>query len=174
MKTTTINKNEYFHNVGYDNERNGDYEMQNAIAAKWEVVKKGVHEIRGNGNLAASLKLNPETGKLEFDENWDRDDLIPTYRLMPSCLLLYKLIQIFKAMPTDKDNDWYKVTWAFPLKHKETGEFVMFGEFKAAMSYWTSPKRSLAFTDDLKELIEFLATDKVAHTYDRVSAGSIA
>lgn len=174
--TSTTERN-YFTNPSYSGQRNGDYDLCEIIADKWEVLP----EMQGdfNGNLAHSWVFDSKSGKIiQNPKEMDYSRHYSWGRAISSCLALYKLIQIFKAMPTDKDNDWYKVTWSFTLRHKASGEILSFGEFKAAFAFWTEfvnePAAKKVFFSDIKELLLFMLSDKVPHTYDRVSAGSVA
>jgi hypothetical protein len=152
------------------------------IVSKWEVD----HSYGGgNGNLKSELIFNKKTkkvevGKTDFTKEW-RKQYSAMWELLPSCLALYRLIALFQKMATDQHNDWYKVIWSFGLKHKATGAGLCFGEFKAGFSFWTefmsadaANKKAPGFFEDLCELLELLASQKVPHTYDGTVAGSVA
>lgn len=139
MKAATKKDNEFYCNPKYVIARKGNYKKQELICNKWEYIENH-NEPYLNGNLGYELIFDKATMKI-IKRDWNKigyeDETIGFYRAISSPLALYRLICMFQKMPTDKYNDWYKVVWSFPLKHKETGEILSFSEWKGGFGFWT-------------------------------------
>ena len=97
-------------------------------------------------------------------------------KMMSPSLWLYRLIATFFFAPTCEDN--YKMIWEYSLQHKESGQKVMFSEWKGAAGFWMSEtnnkKLNADFKKDLVELCNYLCSNKCAHPYDGLVAGEVA
>jgi hypothetical protein len=163
-------------------DRMGEMEMNMEILKKW--VNTG-DELTGgmNGNMCHHVNLNHKEGFVYLGKNneyWNTDDRkerdVTFSEAISTSLLLYRLCCLFDAQPIIENN--YKSIWDFPVKHKETGKVVCFGEHKGASNFWmheTDPdKLGESLKNDLIELIAFLLSDQIAHPYDGCTAGQIA
>ena len=131
----------YFVNCDYLQERTGNYELRDKIVSKWEVVpeENGVGSICGNVahetllynkhflflNYDQRKKIEDKTGYEKL-----REEYLYIWQTIPAALAMYRLICMFFADPTCQDN--YKSVWCYPLRHKETGIYLEFGEHKAS------------------------------------------
>lgn len=141
------------------------------------VFSKGDHLANSNGNLNCMFFKFNEDRKIKLKAGKTGDYCYGFYQAIPSALLLYRLGCVFDGEVHFCRNG-YKCIWEFALKHEKTGEVVIFGEHKGGATFWTKfmdikdvPKE---FLKDLKELVEYLVSDKISHPYDGVLAGSVA
>lgn len=172
---TGLTNNEFYCNPKYVVARKGNYNKKDKICSKWEYDETDYFDL--NGNLAYELTFDSRNMKV-IETPTVRDYTIPFYKAISAPLAMYRLICMFERMPTDRNNDWYKVVWNFPLKHKKTGERLYFGEWKGAFGfhskYTSLNKVPASYLADLKEIVEFLVSDEVPHPYDSLVAGSVA
>ena len=83
---------------------------------------------------------------------------IRTYQVIPSCLVLYRWLCLFKAFATAEDGLTFYRIWRFRLKHLETGKIFEIYDWKAAMNTTFSngmPKDSI-YRNDALELLDLL------------------
>ena len=101
------------------------------------------------------------------------------YRAISSALALYRLICIF---PHPKfvelsGGDGYKMPWEIMLRHKETGEYIGFGEWKGAFNV-RGTKNANEYNEktltDFVQLVSLILSNKSPHPYDGNVAGSVA
>ncbi len=153
-------------------ERTGNYEKQERITAKWQHTTKSED---CNGNVGSTIKLDPETNTLVFDDTYS-DNLIPLYKLISAPVALYRLICMFFEPPLT--NNDYKMVWHYNLIHKESKTWITLSEWKGAfgirMQHVDYRKLPEVFRADLLELISHLISEECAHPYDNLVAGSVA
>jgi len=145
-----------------------------AITNKWEPTEKG-------GDLIGNVRplFNVAENTFEYIDGYNSYEThIGMYKVFSSALLLYRLICLYKAKVITKGPGGYKCTWWVSLKHKETGEVLMFGEWKGAAGIWTKyrdhsdlPK---SYKQDSLDLLNLIASNKCSHPYDGCVAGSVA
>lgn len=159
----------------YSQERTGDEELRDFIAAKWE---QSDEREAGNGNCHHDFYFNIAKQSFEFNENslHFNEGYLSMYKILSPALLLYRLIATFFFAPECENG--YKMIWHFNLQHKETGKKVTFSEWKGAPGFWLPDtdfkKLPATFRNDLIELCNYLISNKCAHPYDNLVAGSIA
>lgn len=169
----------YLTNCKYLEDRNADYAKAKTVIEKWEFSKK---ELGGCGNLCSEILFDPKTKEARFETKKDKDaplgkslKQISIYKAIPSALLMYRLACTFKGTFTSEGQEGYKVTWQFTIKHKATGKFLTFGEWKGGSLFWTDwfePEDPIR--KDLLEILTYLVSDTCAHPYDGLVAGSVA
>jgi hypothetical protein len=173
---TETRKPDYLTNCSWVTDRLKDDKKLEKMKKKFVFFLEG-NRIDTNGTLNIFFQFNKDR-KIEFQKDFRvNPNLYGFYQAIPSALLLYRLGCVFDG-EVHFDREGYKCIWEFPLKHKKTGEIVIFGEHKGGSSFWTRfvnvkdvPKE---FLKDLKELVEYLVSDEVTHPYDGVLAGSVA
>jgi hypothetical protein len=169
------NEGKFAVNPDYTQERTGNYELRNKIAAKWENLN---HFVDGNGNCNSSFYFDvaKQTFVFSNDRLYNDNGFIPMYRMMSPALLLYRLIATFFGSP--KCEDGYKMIWHYNLTHKLTGKAISFSEWKGAIGFWipdyTHEKLNKEFKKDLVELMNYLVSNECVHPYDNLVAGSVA
>ena len=171
----------YLVNADYNHRRNANYELRDKINELFEPVE--IPLIGMNGNVAAEFAVNKETltgkfGRIPWGDPAAKE-VEYLYRAIPSCLLLYRLICTFGPTKLNcRGNEGYKMVWEYPLKHKETGEFVVFDEWKGGSTFHTrfysTEDLPESYKNDLTTLINYLISNECAHPYDGVVAGSVA
>jgi len=162
-------------NPDYTQERTGDYDIRDKVAAKWLNSDK---REEGCGNVGSEFYFNIKKQSFEFVDTpvYMDNNYISTYRIISPALLLYRLISTFFGTPKCQDN--YKIIWEYNLIHKQTGKHISFSEWKGAAGIWlsdyTHKKLDKQFKADLIELANYIVSDKCAHPYDNLVAGSVA
>lgn len=181
--------NQYLVQPKYILERNADYKTQQHINSVFETVDT-IPDTGTSGNLGMDLHVDIKTKKVVFKERPNMfskeggyEKFMKKYaylsRAIPSALALYRLICIF---PNPKfteltGSEGYKMPWEIMLRHKETGEFVGFGEWKGAFNVRGTKstneydKRTLK---DFIKLVNLILSEKSPHPYDGTVAGSVA
>ena len=177
--------NNYLINPNYSLER-VDQTVQDRVnlqTVKWEPQEKTLEN--SSGNVASNLRYSIETKKFEYRktatlEQWveEYNKYPPMCKVISSALLLYRLLCLFKTTVTTEGPAGYKCTWWVTLKHKESGESLMFGEWKGAAGIWTRfgeyKELSDSFREDTLALINELCAEDCPHPYDGTVAGSVA
>jgi len=162
-------------NPDYVQERTGDYDLRDKIAAKWANTDK---RQEGCGNIGHQFYFDIKNQSFIFSDEslYKEDGYISMYRIMSPALLLYRLIATFFGSP--KCYDQYKIIWEYNLIHKATGKSISFSEWKGAAGFWLPDyehkKLNKEFKADLIELMNYIISDKCAHPYDNLVAGSVA
>lgn len=143
-------------------------------ANKWEFVEPP--EIGMCGNVRPSY--NTIANEFTFEGSQFDENRIGMYNVISSALLLYRLMCIFECNVKSAGREGYKCMWWITLKHKETGEFLQFGEWKGAAGIWTKfhskdelPKE---YKRDVILLLNELCSQDCPHPYDGCVAGSVA
>jgi hypothetical protein len=142
------------------------YEIQSKISNKWTPVPRGTIDLCGN--------VRPSYNKV-FSFIGDNYSM---FEVIPSSLLLYKLLCLYKAKVHSEGPEGYKTVWSICLQHKKTKEILMFSEWKGAAGIWTrfytQEELPQAYKEDLIELLNHLVSDNCLHPYDGLVAGSVA
>lgn len=168
-------KGKFSVNCPYTMGRQGNYELRDSIVNKWV---NSIKPLSGCGNIAHEFYFDTKEQKYLFSKDFLHGDerYLSLYRIIPSALLLYRLICTFFGSPICYDN--YKTVWEYNLTHKETGKAISFSEWKGAAGFWMadtdSNKLDPSFKQDLIELITYLTSNQCAHPYDNLVAGSVA
>jgi hypothetical protein len=178
-----MKRTNYIVNPRYTQARNKDQSLYTKtvknLSAKWTpVVHPKDTEFMGN----VRPNWDRENKKFVFRpdnarSDWGKFPGMP--EVISSALLLYRLLVLFTAkVKVDPARGRYKCVWWITLKHKETGELLMFGEWKGAAGIWTrfSNHKELppTYKADMLELMNTLADPKCPHSYDGLVAGSVA
>jgi hypothetical protein len=176
--------NEYMVNCALGLERVDDavYARIRAAADAFEPVAQLPDSFCGNiyFGLAydlATQKFKYLTGKNAAVAAYDDPAYAPLYRVMPSALWLYRLLCLFQCTVHSEGPDGYKTVWSVGLKHKATGEVIIFREWKGAFSlghHGIGRVKNGTFERDLLALLTALASPDCPHPYDGTVAGSVA
>lgn len=184
-----MGKQNYLVQPQYTLDRNADYETQEYINSVFETVSE-IPDSGTSGNLGSDIHVNKKKKKAFICEKpslfSDKDNYekfeaenASLYQAISSALALYRLICIF---PHPKfvelsGGDGYKMPWEIMLRHKETGEYVGFGEWKGGFNV-RGTKNALQYKektlDDFMKLLNLILSNKAPHPYDRTVAGSVA
>lgn len=150
------------------------YDRVRKQTAKWEPVSDKGLEFCGNVRPAYDV----EKGKFVFGHDEFDEGYIGMYHAIPSSLLLYRLLCLFPAPVQVEDSQRYKCIWWVALKHKQSGETIMFGEWKGAAGIWTrfhdNKELPATYKRDLLLLLNELVAKDCPHPYDGCIAGSVA
>lgn len=171
--------NTYYRNCEYILKRQADYDTRDLLRSKFVAAKDG--SLDGFcGNLAAHITINIKTGKAKLNKEWAGSDEnnVALYKAIPSALVLYRLCAFDEVKVETFGPEGYKCVWQVGLVHVKSGRLVYFGEHKGAFSFWTQNSadeiKDKAFIKDLCQFITYLCSDKFAHPYDSLVAGSVA
>lgn len=150
-----------------------------ATSDKWEAITGEEISPSFWGCTDDSVRFDRQTkaAKMDLNQDYSNNSLIPLYQAIPSSLLLYRLLGLYKAQVLSLGPDGYKSIWCIKIRHKETGAVLSFGEHKAGARFsmeMHQEKASAKLTKDLLELLSLLAGDKCPHPYDGVVSGSVA
>ncbi len=166
----------YLVNPSYVTKRSGNYEKAKPIQDKWTPTVRSVTKEPFIGNVRPNFSL--ERKRFEFTDDIFPKDSIGMYQVFSSALLLYRLLCLFKAQVVSEGPEGYKCVWWITLQHKETGDCLMFGEWKGAAGIWTvyhsHEELKDSFKQDILELLDLLAANDCPHPYDGTVAGSVA
>lgn len=168
-------------NPEYVQERTGDYEARDYIKSKWE-YSTGKWLPNSSGNVNGEFVFDTKKQEWVFLTYQEQDKFhedskqITMYHFMSAPLLLYRLIATFFGAPHCFDG--YKNIWSYTIKHIPSGKEVTFAEWKGAIGFWL-PEQSYTelkpeFRDDFIELFTYICSDKCAHPYGSLCAGSVA
>lgn len=167
---------QYLVNCDYaHSERDADYSLRETA----ELFEFSPEHEGGHGNLCSDLIIDAKSLRAKFvKKSFPQPEGKESFhRVIPSALLMYRLSCLFEGNATFYGPKGYKFVWQFPLKHKETGESICFGEWKGASLFWTNhgiesaPK---AFKRDVERLISALVSKRCPHPYDGLVAGGVA
>lgn len=83
---------------------------------------------------------------------------IRPYQVIPSCLVLYRWLCLFRAFASAEDGLTFYRIWRFKLKHYETGMVFEIYDWKAAMNttFSNGMPGNTTFRDDALELLDLL------------------
>jgi hypothetical protein len=169
-----------------DRVRDAENNKRDAIVNKWEPASSDdlnnacgnvkVYLIDGHIELC-SIGNTPSMDNQASIGNGENARVWSFERMISAGLLLYRLLVLFHKTETE-DIDDYKCVWEVPLKHKTTGKFAMFGDYKGGVNLWLHAYKqedlNPDFVADLKELIEMLISMWMPLNYDGTIAGSVA
>ena len=84
---------------------------------------------------------------------------IRPYQVMPSCLLMYRWLCLFRSYVTEEIGLTFYRIWRFRLKHRDSGQIFEVCDWKAAMScsFAVGCPNPGAFKDDSLELLNLLS-----------------
>jgi hypothetical protein len=142
---------------------------------KWESCTQPEIEFIGNVRPV----WNKATNRFVFRDltlsDWKRFPLMSS--VISSALLLYRTLCLFGA-PVKVEHANYKCIWWVCLRHIETGEYLVLGEWKGAAGTWTeyhsAKELPKAFRQDILLLLNELCAPDCPHPYDGLVAGSVA
>ena len=83
---------------------------------------------------------------------------IRPYQVIPSCLVLYRWLCLFRSFASAEDGLTFYRIWRFKLKHQDTGMIFEIYDWKAAMNttFSSGMPSNLTFRDDALELLDLL------------------
>jgi len=179
---------EYLVQPEYFADRKADYSTAEKIKEVFIPVESEEYYENGGGcgNVAYDLCISRKTKKAKFIP--DRRENFgyfndPTYtrvsKSISSALALYRLICLFdNPVVETPGGEGYKCPWGMAFKHKDTGEYISFGEWKGAFTVFfrhrSSEEVPQKLKDDFLKLFNLLLSDRSPHPYDNVTAGSVA
>lgn len=128
-----------------------------------------------NGNIEIFLNYDAEQRKWNFNRKGSH----AFYQVIPSALLLYRLICTFGSNKIYVDGSpASKCIWEYYLKHNETACIVKMHEHKGGASISTNfldaDNMPSSFSKDLLKLLNYISSDDCVHPYGGVVAGSVA
>lgn len=181
-----MSQQQYLIQPDYLAERKADYKKGEKINKKWKPISqeeqykicpKGVI-----GNVGSDIMVNPKNGKIvfvNFGERAKHKDKIYLFQVISAALAMYRVVcMINNPIIQAEGANGYKMPWSISLKHEETGNILMFGEWKGGFGIWTSFHKAedlpASFKKDMVEILNLLFSDKAPHPYDGVTAGSVA
>lgn len=156
--------------------RNNDTEILNAFDG-WESVTQDF----------VYSKVSSTCGNISYDVEGEYDikshnhtkDLFngkSFYKSVSAPYLLARLVAAGMKVET-RGQEGYKTTWHVWMRHKETGHFLSFYDYKGASSYGsdvygkTAPKE---FIKAVTQIILAVTNDRFPHPYDGCVVGEIA
>ena len=170
-------ENSFLVNAEYCGDRTGNYALRDKINEVWEFTTDQDRET--NGNINSRFYFNIKKQTFEFSDEsglYFNKNYASISRMISPALLLYRLIATFFGAPRCEDN--YKMIWHYTVKHKPSGKLLTLSEWKGAAGFWLPDvyhdKLTREFKDDIIALMNYLVSDKCAHPYDNLVAGSVA
>jgi hypothetical protein len=182
----TINKDlhsNYITTCEYALERDADYKEHAEVQKLFIACGDPNFEWNGfSGNLAMHFKMNRKTKKFKVTKDWSCSDETHAslYQAIPSALVLYRLCAFDENVKVQAlGQEGYKCVWQIAFIHVASRRLVVFGEHKGAFSFWTDGhgaelKEDKQLVKDLTRFLNYLCSDKYAHPYDGLVAGSVA
>ncbi|DBB11266.1 hypothetical protein WJX82_007005 [Trebouxia sp. C0006] len=169
-------------------DRVGDdmYERFSRVTSAWEpATSQDVrsHEMSSLSNMQigkTQLVFCRTSGQASYQSDPQQysnyRNLLAYQSVISSPLLLYRLCCLFEAQVHVEGPGGYKVVWSIYLKHKASGIFVGFSEWKGSALYRASkfPPTGTAFDEDWLALLNLLLDPCCPHPYDGTVAGSVA
>lgn len=174
----------YLVNAEYGAERVGDkaYTQARKAAAAWEPIAELPESYCGN--ITSGLVYDVVKAKFKYVadsmavyQEEANGKLLSNCQVMPSALWLYRLLCLFQCTVHSEGPDGYKLVWQIALKHKATGEVLVFREWKGGFSLGHSGSGRIkngSFEKDMLALLSALASKECPHPYDGTVAGSVA
>ena len=161
------------------------YERVSRVTSAWEPATP--QEVRSH-DMSSVLNMRTGQAQLVFDSTTEQasysgpqqysnySNLLAYQSVISSPLLLYRLCCLFTVQIDVEGPEGYKVVWSIYLKHKASGIFVGFTEWKGSAAYLASkfPPTGTAFDEDWLALLNLLLDPCCPHPYDGTVAGSIA
>ncbi len=169
-------------------DRVGDdmYKRVSRVTSAWEpATSQDVrsHEMRSSSNMQigeTQLLFCRTSGQASYGSGPQQysnyESLLASQSVISSPLLLYRLCCLFEAQVNVEGPEGYKVVWSIYLKHKASGIFVGFSEWKGSALYRASkfPPTGTDFDEDWLALLNLLFDPCCPHPYDGTVAGSVA
>ena len=161
------------------------YERVSRVTSAWEPAtpqEVGSHVMSSVSNMRtgqAQLVFDGTTGQASYSgaqQYSNYRNLLAYQSVISSPLLLYRLCCLFTVQVDVEGPERYKVVWSIYLKHKASGLFVGFSEWKGSAIYRASkfPPTGTAFDEDWLALLNLLLDPCCPHPYDGTVAGSVA
>ncbi|DBA78299.1 TPA: hypothetical protein ACH3X2_008246 [Trebouxia sp. C0005] len=118
-------------------------------------------------------QVSYQSGRQQYS---DYSNILAYESVISSPLLLYRLCCLFEAQVNVDGPEGYKVVWSIYLKHKASGVFVGFSEWKGSALYRASnfPPTGTTFDEDWLPLLNLLLDPCCPHPYDGTVSGSVA
>lgn len=142
------------------------------------------HDMKAVTNMLGEklqLSWDSTTGKVSYQSGRYRQqqsygNIFAYQTIISSPLLLYRLCCLFQCKVDVEGPDGYKLVWSVFLKHKASGVFVGFSEWKGSALYRASkfPPTPTSFDEDWLALLNLLLDPCCPHPYDGTVAGSVA
>ncbi len=105
------------------------------------------------------------------------DQYVGIHKLIPSALVMYRLVCTFGKELNIEYGDSYKSVWSTQLRHKETGIIINIYDFKGAFSI-NFVMDSMYSEEDYSKVgklfLKLISDKNFTHTYDQTVAGSVA
>lgn len=114
---------------------------------KWKFIDKRQEYIEDLMGYKLSSKLQRKSR------------FIRPYQVMPSCLLLYRWLSLFRSMGSDEHGLTFYRIWRYHLKHKDSGLLFEVCDWKAAMScsFLKGKPSAGTYMDDCLDLMNVLS-----------------
>lgn len=164
----------------YTEKRGGikDYDNQEDVANKFEPIKLSEFPKSYSGNCYLDFCYDSDTKKVTTKKNYYSDDknrYISFEQMMPSSHALYSLLCLYSCEINSHGPDGYKTVWSIGLRHKETGQIVIFREWKGGLSLGCSDNDFNSKSGkDIKRLLSLMVNGQILHPYDGTRAGCVA
>jgi len=180
-----MSNSEYLVQPEYLAERKADYKKGEIINKKWKAIsKKNSYKINPNGtcgNIGHYILVSDKTRKVSITKSFVSPKAGQSYlfRAISSALAMYRVVcMINNPIVESEGAAGYKMPWSISLKHEETGNILMFGEWKGGFGIWTSFNKTEdlpeSYKKDMIEILNLMFSKNSPHPYDRVTAGSVA
>jgi len=167
---------EYYFKFNYTEDRgeNVAYKTQYSIASEFEPLNSLPDSY--SGNCYFNMHFNTKTKRVSFkNEYWKDDFRISICEAIPTCVVLYQLLCLYTCKVFSSGPDGYKGVWEIPLKHKKTGQIVIFREWKGGFSLGCPDAKFNPETmTDVKHLLNLMINRKILHPYDGTVATTVA
>ena len=120
--------------------------------------------------------FNTKTKKVVFSKTnyWETKHLVSMCGALPVSHMLYSLMCMFRCSVDVNGPDGYKVVASIPLRHKETGQIIIFREWKAGFALGCNGMFEPQTQKDVCALLTLMINGQVLHPYDGTFAGSVA
>lgn len=150
-----------------------DYSKMREVAGAFEAVSELPESFSGNCYSGMHYDLKTEKVKITKYDFHDETKISPC-EMLPSSHVLYSLLCMYQCKVHSEGPDGYKGVWSVALKHKESGQVVVFREWKGAFSLGCSNMFEESTARDMCKLVELMVKGQVLHPYDGTFAGSVA
>lgn len=156
-------------------DRVNDSATKSKVKDKWTVA--GLPESYcGNVDVYfkdGKAKLSNATSSLS-----DNKDYKWAHEQISSALALYRSISLFETGIQSSECDHYKINWLVALQHKESGQYLILGEWKGGFDIFTQSRGvkelDKTFIKDAEQLLTYLVSESMTIGYDGTVAGSVA
>lgn len=168
----------YFYNPEYCTDRATavDYKRHEKISGLFEPAKVSDIPYHFSGNCYGDYCFNLKTKKVVKKEYYWKHDgaYMSIYESMPSSHMIYCLLCMYQCEVVSKGPEGYKGVWMIPIRHKETGQIIIFREWKGGFSLGCQGMFKPETDRDVRALLTLMINGKVLHPYDGTFAGTVA